>query len=101
MLLSQKVGGIIYIGGEDITESLHIPTVYIDRDPRDMKREEKPGSEENYAMIECDNIQGGYLAGQELAVRVLKKLRTFVMEEYYLLSKNVFRDLKKHLRSMK
>ena len=39
MLLSQKVGGIIYIGGEDITESLHIPTVYIDRDPRDMKRE--------------------------------------------------------------
>ena len=74
MLLSQKVGGIIYIGGEDITESLHIPTVYIDRDPRDMKREEKPGSEENYAMIECDNIQGGYLAGQEhWPVRVLKK----------------------------
>lgn len=74
MLLSQKVGGIIYIGGEDITESLHIPTVYIDRDPRDMKREEKPGSEENYAMIECDNIQGGYLAGQELACKGAKKI---------------------------
>ena len=58
----------------DITESLHIPTVYIDRDPRDMKREEKPGSEENYAMIECDNIQGGYLAGQELACKGAKKI---------------------------
>ena len=58
----------------DITESLHIPTVYIDRDPRDMKREEKPGSEENYATIECDNIQGGYLAGQELACKGAKKI---------------------------
>lgn len=74
MLLSQKVGGIIYIGGEDITESIRIPTVYIDRDPRDMKREGQTGTEENYAMIECDNIQGGYLAGQELARKGARKI---------------------------
>lgn len=70
MLLAQKVSGIIYIGGEDITESINIPTVYIDRDPRDMKTE----LDDNYAMIECDNIQGGYLAGQELVKKGARKI---------------------------
>ena len=74
MLLSQKVGGIIYIGGEDITESVHIPTIYIDRAPAEIKRGEKHKVEENYAMIECDNIQGGYLAGQELARKGARKI---------------------------
>lgn len=30
--------------------------------------------DENYAMIECDNIQGGYLAGQELVKKGSKKI---------------------------
>lgn len=72
MLLAQKVSGIIYInsGGEDIMESTEIPTVYIDRDPRDTRT----NLDENYAMIECDNIQGGYLAGQELARKGSRKI---------------------------
>ncbi|MDO4260858.1 MAG: LacI family DNA-binding transcriptional regulator [Eubacteriales bacterium] len=70
MLLAQKVSGIIYIGGEDITESIHIPTVYIDRDPRDMETE----LDENYVMIECDNMQGGYLAGEELAKKGARRI---------------------------
>lgn len=70
MLVGQKVSGIIYIGGEDIVESVPIPTIYIDRDPRDMKTE----LDDNYAMIECDNIQGGYLAGQELVKKGAKKI---------------------------
>lgn len=74
MLLSQKVGGIIYIGGEDITESIHIPTVYIDRDPKDMERTGMQDSEESYVMIECDNVNGGYLAGQELAKKGARKI---------------------------
>ena len=72
MLLAQKVSGIIYInsGSEDIMESTNVPTVYIDRDPRDTRK----NLDENYAMIECDNIQGGYLAGQELARKGYRKI---------------------------
>lgn len=62
MLLGYKVSGIMYIGGDDIIELMDIPTVYIDRDPRDMNIE----LDKQYVMIECDNIQGGYLAGHEL-----------------------------------
>lgn len=62
MLLAQKVSGIIYIGGEDIAETITVPTVYIDRDPHITKTEVN----DNYVMIECDNVQGGYLAGREL-----------------------------------
>lgn len=69
MLLGQKVDGIIYIGGDDIVESIHIPIVFIDRDPRD----NHPGIED-YALFECDNIQGGYLAGCELAEKGAKNI---------------------------
>lgn len=62
MLLRQKISGIIYIGRLDIAESVEIPTIYIDRDPREVNAD----LDDNYVMIECDNIQGGYLAGREL-----------------------------------
>ena len=62
-LKSRKVEGLIYIGNSDLKNVIDLPTVYIDRDPRDMT----PEIEENYAMVEADNIQGGYLAGIELA----------------------------------
>lgn len=62
MLLGQKVSGIIYIGGAAITDKLNIPTIYVDRDPRNTT----PDLENDFELIECDNIQGGYLAGKEL-----------------------------------
>lgn len=70
MFLTHKVSGIIYIGGDDIVESMDIPTLYIDRDPRDMKINLYDG----YVMIECDNIQGGYLAGKELVEKGAKRI---------------------------
>lgn len=72
MLLAQKVSGLIYInsGADDVAEFPDIPTVYIDRDPRETQI--KPA--QNYAMIECDNIQGGYLAGQELVKKGARKI---------------------------
>lgn len=62
-LKSRKVDGLIYIGNSDLKGITDMPTVYIDRDPRDTM----PDIQDKYAMIECDNIQGGYLAGKELA----------------------------------
>lgn len=73
MLLAQKVSGIIYIGEAEITDTLEVPTVYIDRDPRNTKPELK----DDFELIECDNIQGGYLAGRELIGKGAKKI-TFV-----------------------
>ena len=70
MLLGQKVSGIIYIGEAEITDPLNIPTVYIDRDPRNTK----PELEDDFELIECDNIQGGYLAGKELLEKGAKKI---------------------------
>lgn len=70
MLLGQKVSGIIYIGEAEITDSLDIPTVYIDRDPRNTR----PELEDDFELIECDNIQGGYLAGRELAEKSTGKI---------------------------
>ena len=54
--------GIIYIGNNDLTRLPHLPVMYVDRDPR----AEMDVGDQNYAMIECDNILGGYLAGKEL-----------------------------------
>ncbi len=70
MLLGQKVSGIIYIGEAEITDDLNIPTVYIDRDPRNTC----PELEDDFELIECDNIQGGYLAGRELARKSAGKI---------------------------
>lgn len=71
MFMSYKVSGIIYIGGENIIESQNIPTLYIDRDPRDIQIK----LSEEHAMIECDNIQGGYLAGRELLQKGVRNPR--------------------------
>ena len=60
-LKTRKVDGLIYIGNSDLKPEISIPTVYIDRDPRDSIPDF-----DDYAMVECDNIQGGYLAGMEL-----------------------------------
>lgn len=72
-----NVDGIIYIGNNALTRLPHLPVVYVDRDPRtDMDVDNQ-----NYAMVECDNILGGYLAGQEL---VRKGCREFVYAAYNL-----------------
>lgn len=71
MLMSYKVSGIIYIGGENLVESQNIPTLYIDRDPRDFQID----LSDNHALIECDNIQGGYLAGRELLQKGVTNVR--------------------------
>lgn len=71
MFLSYKVSGIIYIGGENVIESHNIPTLYIDRDPRDVQIR----LSNEHVMIECDNIQGGYLAGRELLRAGAKNVR--------------------------
>lgn len=57
-----RVDGIIYIGNVELSQAIDIPTVYIDRDPRDQNFI----ADTEYAMVECDNIDGGYLAGKEL-----------------------------------
>lgn len=62
MLQGQKVNGIIYIGNNEITHEIDTPTVYIDRAPIDRELEE----DDYFVMIECDNFNGGYLAGREL-----------------------------------
>ena len=69
-LKSRKVDGLIYIGNSDLEGITDMPTVYIDRDPRDTM----PDIKDKYAMIECDNIQGGYLAGKELAEKGCKNI---------------------------
>ena len=69
--------GIIYIGNNDLTRLPHLPVMYVDRDPR----AEMDVGDQNYAMIECDNILGGYLAGKEL---VRKGCREFVYAAYRL-----------------
>lgn len=74
MLLGQKVDGLIYIGEDLSTENSQIPIVYIDRDPGE-KCSDIP---EKYIMIECDNVQGGYLAGHELIAKGAQNL-SFVM----------------------
>lgn len=70
MLVGQKVSGIIYIGESPIAEKLNIPTVYVDRDPRSTR----PDMKDNFELIECDNIQGGYLAGKELVEKGARNL---------------------------
>ncbi len=62
--------GIIYIGDNELTELPDLPVVYVDRDPRDMVGR----GDENYMMVECDNIQGGFLAGEELVKKGCRQI---------------------------
>ncbi|MFA9465236.1 MAG: LacI family DNA-binding transcriptional regulator [Velocimicrobium sp.] len=58
MLNAQQVSGVIYISGnyDEKREQLNIPTVYIDRRPKDKQTKSKT------VIIESNNMQGGYLA---------------------------------------
>ncbi|MBR2528604.1 MAG: LacI family DNA-binding transcriptional regulator [Blautia sp.] len=69
--------GIIYIGNNEITELPELPIVYVDRDPRDAQ----DMTEENYTLIECDNIQGGYLAGEELIRKGCRHIAYIVFDQ--------------------
>lgn len=61
MFHSWKVTGVVYIGNNELEKLEGLSVVYVDRDPRN----ETPDAED-FHLIECDNIHGGYLAGQEL-----------------------------------
>jgi LacI family transcriptional regulator len=61
ILQSQKIGGLIYISGNSHSkQNMGLPTIYIDRKPV------FENDEHRYLMIESDNIQGGFLATEEL-----------------------------------
>lgn len=61
MLRSMRVGGIIYVSGDQKIEPIRdIPAVYVDRKPE--FTEKGQGS----CFIGCDNYQGGYLATERL-----------------------------------
>ncbi len=62
MLKTQRVSGLIYItiDSSKVNKSFAVPTIYIDRNPR------QPGLKENRVFIESDNYHGGTLAAQEL-----------------------------------
>jgi LacI family transcriptional regulator len=63
MMKVQNVSGLIYISGGSTGAAStiqDIPTVFIDRTPV------VQSSDEQYIVIESDNIQGGYLATKEL-----------------------------------
>ena len=77
MLLGQKVSGIIYIGGAEITDELDIPTIYVDRDPRNTT----PEMDGDFQLVECDNIQGGYLAGKELTEKGCRRISYVCFDE--------------------
>ena len=65
---SQKIDGLVYIGNNEIDVEGEMPTIYIDRDPR-----EQSTHQDSAYVIECDNYQGGYLAGKELVKKGAKR----------------------------
>lgn len=70
MLLAQQVDGIIYIGSDNGTSFINIPTIYIDRDPYAAAKDK---NKKNYIFIESDNETGGYMAAQELLRKGIKR----------------------------
>jgi LacI family transcriptional regulator len=71
MLKMQNISGLIYISGgsSSAANNIHtIPTVFIDRTPVT----EEP--DQHYIVIESDNIQGGYLATNELLEQGCRKI---------------------------
>ena len=65
---SQKVSGLVYVSGSiDASPSIHVPVVFIDRQPN----VENKG---NYVFIESDNFQGGVLAAEELVRKGCKNI---------------------------
>ena len=76
MFRNYNADGIIYIGNNEVTELPDLPIVYVDRDPRD----QKDPAEFNYTLVECDNIEGGYLAGKELTEKGCRKIAYIVYD---------------------
>lgn len=77
MMTMQGVRGLIYISGAiqesgKLTET--IPTVYIDRIPKELQQ--------NDIMITSDNVQGGYLAGTELLETGAKRIMFLTAEKH-------------------
>lgn len=69
MLKSMRVGGIIYISGDQqVNRVENIPAVYIDRQPAFV--ENKEGS----SFIGSDNYQGAYMATKHLIEAGRKKI---------------------------
>ncbi|MDD4796632.1 MAG: LacI family DNA-binding transcriptional regulator [Eubacteriales bacterium] len=63
LLVAQRVGGLVYIGGQGPALSAGLPLVCIDRVPPTADGGESP------VLIEADNVQGGYLATRALLGR--------------------------------
>lgn len=76
-LIAKNVDGVIYISGKadalGPAQSRHIPVVYIDRHP-----ENAP------AIVQSDNIQGGFLAAEELLRKGCKRI--VILQDYHRLS---------------
>lgn len=71
MMKEQNVSGLIYISGGSsgaVSYIQDIPTVFIDRTPV------VDGSDQQYIVIESDNVQGGYLATKELIEKGCKEI---------------------------
>jgi LacI family transcriptional regulator len=68
-LVSQHVSGIIYISGnQHYSIAKDIPSIYIDRRPKDYKKHK------NTIVIESDNENGGYLATKALLAQNCKRI---------------------------
>lgn len=71
MLKVQNISGLIYISGGSSSAAQNIntiPTVFIDRTPVTQEPNQQ------YIVIESDNIQGGYLATKELLDQGCRKI---------------------------
>ncbi len=67
-LITQNVSGIILISGRANMKTNGIPTIYVDRHPIE------DALENNFVIIESDNVHGGYLATCELISSGCKKI---------------------------
>ncbi|MGF7141829.1 LacI family transcriptional regulator [Anaerotaenia torta] len=82
MMRMQNVSGLIYISGgsSGVTEYIQdIPTVFIDRTPPVIN-----DTDNQFIIIESDNVQGGYLATRELLDKGCRKI--IMLTDYRRLS---------------
>ena len=72
-LKAQNVSGLVFISGNPshTQPSSTLPTVFIDRRPKDVKAKDT-------IIIESDNIRGGYLAGRELLQKGMRRIATIM-----------------------
>ena len=72
-LKAQNVSGLIFISGNPshVQPSGSLPTVFIDRRPKDVKAKDT-------IIIESDNVRGGYLAGRALVGYGARRIATIM-----------------------